>query len=400
MDKKVTDNFDLAVIGAGASGLMAAAAASAKGLKVALLEKNSEAAKKIYATGSGRCNFLNADADASFYSSNSDSDAYAFAEAVMEAAGPDRLLEVFSDAGVLAAEEDEGRMYPRSGQASAIASALIRMAEGATLFTGFEVKTAARKTEGFGIEAADGRVVNARKLLIACGGKAGIQYGSDGRGYKLAECFGHKVNKPIPALTALIPEEDISALAGVRASAFVNFLKNDNGKDQLLAMNEYGEVQFTKDAVSGICVMNQSRFVRLSEGCAYKLLLDFMWDYERDELEEMLREREALLGKDKLLQSMVPDRLADYILNGSKDIKETAKRLKGLAFTIVNTKGWPNAQVTAGGIDISEIDPETMESRLVPGLYFAGEVIDIDGPCGGFNLTWAFATGLIAGENA
>ena len=363
--------YDLTIIGAGAAGLFCAANYSGD---CCILEKNSEAAKKIYATGNGRCNFLNAEADASCYN-NPD-----FVDMVFSYCPVDDLLYTFEELGVVAREEDEGRMYPRSNEASTIAHALIDAASHADIKYGFEVKEADKINDIFVVTSVDGEVVKSKKLLIATGGKAGIQFGSDGRGFKIAQSFGHVVNKPVPALVPMTCEEDISSIAGVRCDAMINLVKHSAGRDEILAFEYFGEVQFTKSAISGICVMDLSRGIRLEEGVSYTLTVNPLWDYGPDERKELL--------ENIPLKNLVPAKLADYMKNGEP-----------MTFTITGTKGWPDAQATAGGVEVTEISPENMESLLIPGLYFAGEVVDVDGYCGGFNLTWAFASALLVARD-
>ncbi|MBR5926722.1 MAG: NAD(P)/FAD-dependent oxidoreductase, partial [Firmicutes bacterium] len=234
------------------------------------------------------------------------------------------------------------------------------------------------------VKSADGRSVRSRRLLITGGGKAGIQFGSDGSAMKLAQGFGHSVVKPIPALVPMTVNEDISEMAGVRCEALISLTKKTDSKTEILAFNYFGEVQFTKDAVSGICVMDLSRNIRFDNNAVYTLTVDPLWDYEGEE--------RRILLETMPLENLVPLKLAKYMQQHLKD------RMEPLKFTVTGTKGWPDAQVTAGGVELSEVNPCTMESKLVPGLYFAGEVLNVDGPCGGYNLSFAFASGMLAAD--
>ena len=393
--------YDAAIIGAGASGLMAAYETSHNGLEVVMFEKNPHGARKIYATGNGCCNFLNAEADASYYDSKASSpeEVSEFAEKVFEQVGVQDLLDAFEERGLVGMETEEGRMYPRSNQAGAVARVLRYGSRHCDIQRECEVASARKEAGVFVITAADGREFRAKQLLISGGGKAGIQFGSDGHCYKIAQSFGHHVEKPIPALAPLCCKEDITKIAGVRTKCMVSLLRTENGEDSLLAMGEYGEIQFNKDSISGICVMNLARHIVYKEGVSYKLLVDFLWDYDREEVSDMLAKRAVQFGLNRALDSVVPEKLADYILDDEPSLELAVKRCKSYAFNIITTKGWPDAQTTAGGVLLSEVDPATMESKLVPGLYFSGEILDADAPCGGFNLTWAFATGTIAGRS-
>lgn len=378
------DIYDLTIIGAGAAGLFASAEfctfmALANPRTCCILEKNSEPAKKIYATGNGRCNFLNSEIDSSFYN---DED---FVSVVLSLIGIDDILNLFEILGIVASEEDDGRMYPRSKEAAAVARALVSGSENAEIIYDFDAREASCEDGIFTVKSADGRSVKSRRLLIAGGGKAGIQFGSDGSALKLAQGFGHSVVKPIPALVPMTVNEDISEIAGVRCEALLSLTKKTDSKTEVLAFNYFGEVQFTKDAVSGICVMDLSRNIRFDDNAVYTLTVDPLWDYEGEE-------RRTLLDS-MPLENLIPLKLAKYMQ------KHCGKDLtKPLKFTVTGTKGWPDAQVTAGGVELSEVNPYTMESKLVPGLYFAGEVLNVDGPCGGYNLSFAFASGMLAAD--
>ncbi len=399
---------DIAILGAGASGLMAAIAARRAGARIAILEKNDKAGKKLYATGNGRCNVLNRTAAPEDYRSG-EGDAAVFAADVFAQCGPAQLLSIFESLGLDTVEEGEGRLYPRSLQAASVVRALERGAFGkipgsgepAELICGFEAKEVCRETDGrFRVTAADGRVVKARRLLISSGGKAGIQYGCDGRGLKIAESLGHRVVRPIPALTGFVCEEAnlLEQLAGVRVRGNVRLYARPEGSEPTLLSEDTGEIQFNKDSVSGICVMNVSGYYRRRENEGFFLSLDVMPELDEAALAEKLTRRKASFG-DYFLDALLPEKLAAVMQKGQTPAS-LAHLLKHIEFTPVASKGWKDAHTTSGGIALDEIDPGTMESKLMPGLYAAGEALDVDGPCGGYSLTWAFASGWIAGQNA
>ena len=405
--------YDIAILGAGASGLMAAIAARRAGACIAVLEKNEYAGRKLYATGNGRCNVLNRTAVPEDYCSG-EGDAAAFAADVFAQCGPAQLLSIFESLGLDTVEEGEGRLYPRSLQAASVVRALERGAFGeltdcgspAELICNFEAKEARRDPDGsFCVTAADGRVVQARQLLIASGGKAGIQYGCDGRGLKIAESLGHRIVRPIPALTGFVCEEAnlLEQLAGVRVRGNVRFYAQPEGGEPALLSEDTGEIQFNKDSVSGICVMNVSGYYRRKGGEKFFLSLDVLPELDEASLAEKLARRKASLG-DYFLDALLPEKLSAAVMEAAEKEAQTpesaARLLKNLTFTPVASKGWKDAHTTSGGIALDEIDPGTMGSKLVPGLYAAGEALDVDGPCGGYSLTWAFASGWIAGQNA
>ena len=379
------ERFDVLIIGAGASGLAAASAAAGKGRNVAVLERNDKPARKICATGNGRCNYSNRAAEHS-------------AE-VIEA--------LACGLGIEGAEED-GRLYPRSFEAASVAEALVSGAEraGARVFCGARAVSVQKNVQGFVVECDDGRIFECGSLVLSTGGKAGIQYGCYGDGYKFAEALGHSVVKPIPALDGLVCEEDISKLHGVRVKAKATLLGGEMALPEPAGMqpiaSETGEVQFTKDGISGICVMDLSRYVRLEKGLRYELVLDLFPEHSEEELKKLFVARKKAFGCG--LSWLLPEKLKDYMhvavagLPGSGP-ERMASLAKSLHFTITGTRGWKTAQTTCGGVPLAEVDPETFESLKMPGLFITGELLDFDGPCGGFNLNWAFFSGLRAGRS-
>ena len=384
--------YDVLIIGSGPSGLAAAACAGARGLKTAVLERGKKPASKIYATGNGRCNYSNAAARYSW----------------------ETVPWMKDFCGIEPAEED-GRIYPKSFEAASVAEALVCAAErnGAEIVCGAHavaaklVKTAVpvqKNAQHFVVECEDGRTFESSHLVLATGGKAGIQYGCYGDGYKLAQSLGHSIIKPIPALDGMLCSQDISALHGVRARAKASVALVEGGTRKVLASSE-GEVQFTKDSISGICVMDLSRYLRLEEGREFVLSLDFFPKTDLEELkaEFLRRKRDFGCG----LKWLVPEKLKDYLhlrmaqdgpAAGLSGPAAMAALVKDLRFDITGTRGWKTAQVTSGGVPLDEVDPKTFGSLKTPGLYITGELLDYDGPCGGFNLDWALHTGIGAGN--
>ena len=384
--------YNVLIIGAGASGLAAAAAALEKGANVAVLERNDAPARKIRATGNGRCNYSNVNAP----------DSPEVVERLRQLAGIEPAVE-------------EGRIYPRSFEAATVAEALAKAASGADLILNARVVSAEKNGETFTVKTEDGRTFESRSLILACGGKAGIQYGCYGDGYKLAKAFGHSIVRPVPALDAMVCTEDLETLHGVRAHAAAS-LKIETGltcggpvcsiyagpacgadgadaEGTQFPVTEEGEVQFTRNGISGICVMDLSRYVRLEADTVYTLSLDFFPELSLQDLDRLLAERRRSFGTG--LKGLVPEKLAEYIEEPGK-----GRSAKALEFTVTGTRGWKTAQVTRGGVPLSEVGPESFESALCKGLYITGELLDYDGPCGGFNLNRAFFSGLRAGGSA
>ena len=385
--------YDIAVIGAGPAGLMAAQAAGVSGKRVCVLERNREAGRKICATGNGRCNILNE-----------------------KAPHAPELKKALEDLGILCAAEEDGRLYPRCREASFAARALVRAdSHRADMLCGLRV-TSVQKTEpGFVIESVRDEngspceTICADRLIIACGGKAAIHMGCTGDGYRWASAWGHTVIRPIPALVGLCVQDDISSLAGTRLSCRVSMVCDGEEKG-----SRSGEVQFGKDYISGICVMDLSRFYRLSGGSRFSLHADCFPEYTKEQLQSLLERRLRDLGdpgsrgavtaggepsrSEKYispLEGLVPAKLCAYAEGrASAEGVSLWELMKDLSFTVCGTRGWKEAQVTSGGVSLSEICGDTFESRMVPGLYFAGEILDYDGPCGGYNLSNAWRTAV------
>lgn len=357
--------YDVCIIGAGASGL-AAAASMSDGIKICLMEKNDIPGKKVMATGGGRCNITNA--------------------ACINKA---LTLEFFKSLGLETYQDDEGRYFPYSNHAPDVVGILMRAVEGkdVDIITGTaangirQVNGKAGDGERFQIEytARGGKKgsVAADNVLLAAGGKAAPQLGTTGDGYGMARALGHRVERVYPILTA-IECGDLSDIKGVRAKCRISLYR-----DRALLISELGEVQFTADGISGICVFDITPYIRAEEGESFiqalrhfSVELDLAPDFD----EEEIFRRESTFG-------ILSEKLAQKV--GIDELKRWRLPVKGV-------KGWKQAQCTAGGVTLDEIDMETMESRLVEGLYFSGEIINVQGPCGGYNLQNAWETGIKA----
>lgn len=390
----------LCIIGGGASALAAAVTAAKEnpGLSICILEKKECLGKKLAATGNGKCNLSN--------------------RACREA---EQILSFFSSIGILTRTDEQGRIYPYSQQARDVVYSLEHQVRERKLQvrTNCHVTGLERTGQGFTV-LYEGGTLKAQKVLLAAGGKAGPQFGTSGDGYAMAKSMGHTVTRLAPVLTGVEIEQELSDLKGVRVRGAVSLYE-----DGRRVFSEKGEIQFNEDSISGICVLNLSRFLRLREGESFSRGMsrfqaagDFMPDMELHQVKELLQERYRRLGmkQDDLLLSLVPAPLAARLLReaGLKSeemvsgpahlsevqLNELGKLLKGWKWQVKGTKGWKSAQCTAGGVSLEEIDMTTMESKLVPGLYFSGEIIDYDGPCGGFNLQNAWETGIKAGKAA
>lgn len=392
---------DIAIIGSGPAGLAAAVKAkeNAPGAKVLLIEKMKEPAKKLNASGNGRGNLSNRNCE-SF----------------------EEVLRFFSETGIAVRIDDTGRIYPYSEDAKSVTDALVKRAKdlGAEILlnTRAESVEAARDNRGrfhiFVEKEKNKKRIFADHVLISTGGKSFAVYGSTGDGQIIARKLGHTVKPMTPALTAIEIKENINELKGIRAKVKASLFCLDK-----LVFCEKGEIQFREDSISGICIMNMSSRLPVSsfadggksmESC--KIVINFVDDFTSAALVSFLRNEadNICTTTSDMLKTLVRDSVAKEILRRTaispdkeakhlttEEILSIANGLRMFTLTPTGRKGWKEAQVTKGGVDLEEIDENTMESKLVTGLYFAGEVTDYDGLCGGYNLNNAWITGIKAG---
>lgn len=393
--------FDIAIIGAGPAGLTAAITAKSlkPGAKVALVEKMERAGKKLSASGNGRGNLSN-----------------------RECNSLPQVLQFFSESGIAVKADEAGRLYPYSEEAKAVSSALVKRAEneGVVLLTDTKVNDVeACRKGGFRIFVCDKDreyVIRANKVAVATGGKSFSSYGCTGDGYAIARSLGHNVVPPVPALTAIEVTKSLKKLKGVRTKALVSLFQ-----DGRLIFKERGEVQFREDSLSGICIMNMSSHLPVAdkagncvnsklESC--RIAINFVPDFLPEDFACFLREKSRVKGMSAgdLLETLLKRPVAEMLLDeagvspsldaselSTSDLTAIGDAAEGFTLIPCGRKGWKEAQVTKGGVALDEIDLNTMESKVASGLYFAGEVIDYDGPCGGYNLHNAWLTGLKAG---
>ena len=410
-------NIDIAVIGGGAAGFASSicAAKEVKGLKIAIFEKGSRVARKILATGNGRCNISNKNLSMDRYHGENVS----FAEFALTQFDFDKTMEFFTKIGVLPTELEEGKVYPMSLQAASVVDMLRIEAQrlGILEVVDFEVKEINYAGGKFEIKSSSGAKVNAKKVILCTGGKAAPELGTDGSAYKLAQNFGHKLTPLFPALVQLkCNPVRVRALKGVKLMGVASLVK-----DNKTMQKEYGEVMFTDYGLSGPPIFQLSRKTSelLNKGNKnIKIKVDLTPEYSFMQIEDILFQRRKDLSDvsaENFLNGMLNKQIARQILKESdetlklnvpsksitdKTIKTLAGKIKGWEFEVIGTNPWKNAQVTAGGVETDYVNPETMESKLVKGFYMAGEILDVDGDCGGFNLQWAWSSGFAAGKNA
>jgi predicted Rossmann fold flavoprotein len=453
--------YDVIIIGAGASGLTAAIAAARQGSSVLVIEQKDKAGKKIMATGNGKCNFTNKFQVPECYRS----DDSAFAMKVLSHFDVTKTLAFFGELGIYPKERD-GYYYPNSEQAASVVSVLllecqrlkIRIHYNETVvnidrpdFTvvtevnlslGEKGKLANSKQRGNNDNKQKGKPANvlkqselknnsvkqmsvsqeelprktyySKRLILATGGCASPSLGSDGKGYEFAKAFGHTIIKPLPALVQLkSTEKYCKTISGVRLNAHVEAL---SGKRSIA--KEAGEILFSEHGISGIPILQLSRFVAkaLDLGEEVELRLDFISGITKAELKELLKQRiqqnpaksaeEMMIGllNHKLTYVIINEAGIDPLKRGStiteQELNKIVGNIKEFQMRIQATNSFENAQVCAGGVSTKEIHEDTMESRLVRGLYPVGELVDVDGTCGGYNLQWAWSSGYLAGTSA
>ncbi|MCR5507984.1 MAG: aminoacetone oxidase family FAD-binding enzyme [Lachnospiraceae bacterium] len=413
---------EVIVAGAGPSGMMAAIYAARGGADVLILERNDKPLKKLYATGNGRCNFTNLVFDDNSYRGGDP----AFVKSMLGLYGRDELMDFFHGLGMMTRNIGD-YVYPYNEQARTVADALLLEARrlGCRIVCGEMVVDITSNNGGYTV-VTNGHRYECRAVVAATGGKASPVHGSDGNLNKVLEGLG---NELVPQYPALVPlghkDKKLAKLAGVRVKCSV-WLTTDGVK----AASERGEIIFNKDNVSGIPVMQLSRYATkaLNEGREAVLHIDLFPDNGQDEIRTALeasfkgssirgsRGRTADIRKDRsmieALSLMLNEKLALYCLDrlkmipGSLAVNAQDKKLDALSGLLLDLEvridsdaGFERAQVTAGGFGLSSLDEE-LGSRSCPGLYIVGELCDVDGTCGGYNLQWAFTSGAIAGKDA
>lgn len=390
--------------------MTAAISAARQGAEVIILEHMDRVGKKILSTGNGKCNYTNKKQGLRYYRGENP----AFVLPVLEQFGFKETISFFRELGIVPKERD-GYFYPASGQASSVLDVL-RM-ELRRLSVEIRTQTALisvrKRKNDFEIKTNQGTLF-ADRCIFACGGRAFPKSGSDGSAFPYIEKLGHTFTDMVPALVQMKAKQSyFKSVAGIRAEISIQLYINRH-----MVCQDRGEIQLTKDGISGIPAFQVSRFAAkaLQNGQTVQTVLDFVPYLSKEELYLELKERflrkdgktaeEALIGffSKKLIPVFLKEnRIAAHEtaekISPSK-LKTLSEYLKHVTIDLTDTEGFEKAQTSAGGVNTAEINAETLESYLVPGLYFAGEVIDIDGMCGGYNLQWAWSSGYVAGMHA
>lgn len=407
------DKNRVVVIGGGAAGMIAAATAGSRGLDVTIVEKNNRVGKKLLITGKGRCNITNA-ADMETHISSVVHNRE-FLYSAFYTFDSYTVIQLFEKLGLETKTERGGRVFPVSDKAVDVVNALKKHLKNNNVRIRYESSVKGVITnngEVVGVRLEDGSKIHCDKVILATGGKSYPGTGSTGDGYSMAKELGHKIIPPKPALTPFVSKEQwVKDLQGLALkNTELKLYKNDK-----LVFEDFGEMLFTHYGISGPMILSASGHVKNIEKGGYKVVLDLKPALDEKTLDQRIQkdfEKYSRRNFSNSLVDLLPKKMIPIIIELSKipsdkPVNQISKAertrlgeiMKNLTITPISLRGFEEAIVTAGGVDVKEIDPSTMESKLVKGLFFAGEVMDLDAYTGGFNLQIAFSTGYLAGNN-
>lgn len=408
--------YDVVVIGGGPAGILAAGAAGERGRKVLLIEKNEKLGKKLFITGKGRCNITNAaemDEFMGYIPKNSK-----FLFSAFKALNNNDLIAMLNELGLRTKVERGGRVFPESDKSSDVLKALQKYLDKNHVEVMLNTTVKEIKTDGASVQSiqlSNGKTIDCESVIICTGGLSYPQTGSTGEGHEFAKTAGHTITDLFPSLIPLVVKEDyIKELQGLS-------LKNVSIKviaDNKAIYEDFGEMLFTHYGLSGPIILSASFYIsdHLRKRSNIKVSIDLKPALSEEELDKrVLKDFNEKLNKQfkNALDALLPQKLIPLIIKLSKidenkevnqitkeERKQLISLLKNFEFNITGTRPIAEAIVTSGGVSLKEINPKTMESKLIQGLYFAGEVMDLDAFTGGFNLQIAFSTGYTAGSNA
>ena len=401
-------HHNILVVGGGASGLMSAILLKDFGLDVAIVEGTDRVGKKILTTGNGRCNISNNNIDYPFSGYYSDTENF-FIEALNKFSVED-TLNFFSFLGLPIVELEKGKLYPQSLQASSVVD-IFRLAledRKISVYNSCKIKSIhKRKKFILSTDNADLSEFSCGKLILSCGGKSAEKTGSDGSGYKLAKELGHSIIKPLPAIVQLkLNYPSLKALSGIKFDALASILVDD-----IVIRSDFGEVLFTDYGISGPPILQLSHIASksLENDKKVSVVVDLFPNKSKEDIENFIYGHFSMFSHRKVIDSLIGvlnKKLIPIFLKEAKindlhkpvyDLTWSEKSniislMKKWQFSCVGTNGFNNAQVTSGGINTSEVNSSTLESKIIDNLYFTGEILDVHGDCGGFNLQWAWSS--------
>lgn len=403
----------LVIIGAGAAGLMAAITAARKGEKVLLLEKNNHAGLKILTTGDGKGNLTNSNLETNHYHSHDPT----FFTSALKIFGFQETWNFFGELGIKLSIADNGRVFPYSREASVIQKALVLESQQLKieLLPGIRIQEIIRIGSHFEIRMKDSPSEYVRKMILSTGGMAAPLLGTTGDGYQWVSKLGHHIESLFPSLVQLTTHFTGSYLLNkVKVTdAIINLLVEEK-----VIENRRGEVLFIPRGVSGSAVFALSRMASeaIYQEKKVTLQINFVPNFSLTDLIDFFQDRKRIQPKQPLIllvEGILPEKLSYFILNilgipvhmpvGSlpeDKLVDLMHLITCFSIPVTGTKSWKYAQVTCGGVSVGEVNPKTMESKIIPNLYFAGEILDVDGDCGGYNLQWAWSSGYVAGQSA
>jgi predicted Rossmann fold flavoprotein len=406
--------YDIVIIGAGPAGLMAAGHASELGARVLVLEKNKNAGIKLLMTGGGRCNFTNNAPDKVFIDNFGSNGKWLLSG--LSNFNSESIIDFFAARNIKSQANLEGKVYPENNSAAEIRKALIDYVEsnrGGIMYEARVIKIVKNADKISKIILADNSEIKAKNFIIATGGNSYPLSGSNGDAYNWLKELGHKIIKPRPALSPIIVKENfVKNLEGLSFQNCSLSIYKNNKKISF----ESGDFIFTSRGISGPAALNLSRIITKEDKANLVLKIDFFPEESNESLDKKLRELVESNSKESIrniLSKLTQKRLADFILdNRSIEISKKGADLnklerstiinflKDLTLTVLDIGGFNEAMITSGGVDLKEVNQKTMASKLYSNLYFAGEILDIDGPTGGYNLQIAWTSGYLAGESA
>jgi len=389
-------NFLTVVIGGGASGLCAAITLARLGDRVIVCEKTTKLGKKILASGNGRCNLMNDALSETYYNTN----AHALVKSVFDRFGRTEILGFFKNLG-LEVYSQNGRAFPVTNQAASVLRILEMELHRLSVPVEFNFNCSAIVPFGIdlSVKSTQGKSIECRRVILTGGGKSYPAYGSDGSAYAIAARLGHTIIEPVPSAVPLVINERLChALQGQRIFATAKSIIGGQPSEVIT-----GELLFTKYGLSGTCIIDVSEPISIALNRRHEQ--DVALEIDLVPFMELTRLKDELANRKKkkwspadMLSGILPEKLSVALkyLFETRQVEQAAEQLKKWRFSVTETRGWNEAEFTAGGVEVSEVTWGTLESKLVPGVHFAGEVLDVSGPRGGYNLAWAWASGCVA----